>query len=599
MNTTLSTSRMRPQDFVALISLSVLLLIGFCWQIFYEPIRGEESRWSHGATIMLATGDWIVPRQQGEVFPERPPLNSWLIAAIAWATGSMNPLATRLPSVLATLLTSLWIYRYARTFLPIRYAFIAAGIFATFGQVLQLGRLGESEAVLTLFIAGSLFEWHRAFVLSKSTDNVSQQGSYQLWGWMIGFFLAGLAALTKGLQGPVYFVGITILFCLLNREWKWLFNWRAFVGCVVMLVTISAWCVPFVLSTDLESLRAVWTGLIQDRMTLGGLGQHAVSYPIETIGCLLPWSLLLVQLLYKDVRRGILDSHGLLLFLLVALFVSYPSVLLVTGARGRYYMPLYPVIAVLFAIIVRASEQSIQKIVANGFVRLEKMIALATLFGGIVVAFSESSLLAARIPWEFSLSQVVLYSSLLCVTGLFGLFRERITAGFFGTGSDIESQKYSPSTSVLSLLFVYAFVAIPLFTKHGDHVRELTTELKHQLPPNTELFSYGPVHHRFMYHWQAPIQQLPWPSDLEHAVRLGDYFCIDLNKADTDQVKVLGRGRSWTTVQGKLPFVWEEVARIPVDRELNDSHNWIVIGKFAKPEEVALRDRKTDERSIR
>ena len=39
-------------------------------------------------------------------------------------------------------------------------------------------------------------------------------------------------------------------------------------------------------------------------------------------------------------------------FLLVALAVTYPSVWLAAGARGRYFMPLYPCLAVLMGLVV-------------------------------------------------------------------------------------------------------------------------------------------------------------------------------------------------------------------------------------------------------
>ena len=62
-------------------------------------IRGEESRWARVAQEMLDTGDWIVPRQQGEPFPDRPPLNSWAMIAASQLTGELNLAAIRLPAV--------------------------------------------------------------------------------------------------------------------------------------------------------------------------------------------------------------------------------------------------------------------------------------------------------------------------------------------------------------------------------------------------------------------------------------------------------------------------------------------------------------------
>ncbi len=39
-------------------------------------------------------------------------------------------------------------------------------------------------------------------------------------------------------------------------------------------------------------------------------------------------------------------------FLLTSLCVTYPSVWFAVGARGRYFMPLYPIVAVLIGLVI-------------------------------------------------------------------------------------------------------------------------------------------------------------------------------------------------------------------------------------------------------
>ena len=53
---------------------------------------------------MLASGDFIVPRQQGLPFLSRPPVQNWAIALVSLVRGKTDPVAIRLPSVLAVLL---------------------------------------------------------------------------------------------------------------------------------------------------------------------------------------------------------------------------------------------------------------------------------------------------------------------------------------------------------------------------------------------------------------------------------------------------------------------------------------------------------------
>ena len=104
------------------------------------PIRGEETRRAMVAAEILRSGDWIVPRQQGAPFLSRPPVASWPIVWFARLVGDLNLAAVRLPTVIATLLTTLLVYAYSRQFMTRLGALSSGLIYGTFAQVLQLGR---------------------------------------------------------------------------------------------------------------------------------------------------------------------------------------------------------------------------------------------------------------------------------------------------------------------------------------------------------------------------------------------------------------------------------------------------------------------------
>ena len=192
-----------------LILLVLVAGLYFC-RLTDLTIRGEESRWARVAQEMLDTNDFIVPRQQGQPFLDRPPLNSWAIAVAAKLRGQLDLVAVRLPAATATLLIAALIYLYGRNYLTRLGAFAAAVAYPTMAQVLQLGRLAESDSLLALTMSAALFAWHYGY---------ERRGDLRL-AWCGGYAFAALAGLAKGPQGPIYFVAITTAFLALRRDWR-------------------------------------------------------------------------------------------------------------------------------------------------------------------------------------------------------------------------------------------------------------------------------------------------------------------------------------------------------------------------------------------
>lgn len=564
-----------------------------------QPIRGEESRWALGALEMMRTQDWIVPRQQGTVFPERPPLNSWLMALAASVMGSLSPLAVRLPSLLATIATSVLLYHYVRRWRSANEAACVALIYPTLGQVLQLGHLGESEAVLTALIAGSLLLWHSAWLDQRP-----------LQAWIVGFSLAALAALTKGLQGPIYFLAVTSVYLAIELRFqalRTLVDPRWWCGLILMLVLIAAWAIPFVMDTDLQAFRDIWAGLIVDRVGWSGWLEHLTSYPLEILGCWLPWSLFLVPLTYPQVRAGLKAMHVPLKFALIALAMTFPSVWLVTGARGRYFMPLAPMAAiVLGTIVITLWNQRHSLPIAQAWWRFVRIIGLigVALAAAITIDLSQGSLGWVSSAWLPSPTLVAVSTAL----GGIALLLFPLLAGRTAklAGSETSGQQPPDETpvslrldrvwqlsflgSVLLVGWIQAATLINLERSDSRLLVERIEQVRELLPDHAKVVSFGPVHHRFGYLWGTPIMMQSWPSPQSPLPDDVDWFVLDFQPTDSPLVRVSGRGRTWGSTSGTLPFSWEVVASVPIDFEGGNSHNWVIVGRILRdPEGNAIR----------
>ena len=561
---------------VAFLVLVVSALYGA--RLADQPIVGEESRWATAARKMLATGDWIVPRQQGVVFPERPPMTMWLMAVVGYFRGDVDAIAIRLPSVVAILLTTLLVYGYTRALVSGFAALVAALAYATMAQVLQIGRMGESEAVFTLLVSASLLVWHLGYT----------RGWRPLATWPLGFACAALAALVKGPQAPVYFVAITATYLAVRRDWRYLVSWPYAVGVAVFFAIIAAWQIPFYFATDLHSVAATWAGLAADRVRLAGLAKHMVAYPLETFACLLPWSPILVALAKRETRALVADQWPLVAFLLVALAVAYPTVWIVAGAQGRYFMPLYPLVAVLVGLVIDRCSVA----VAGRYPRRAwHQFLLCT--GTLIAVLSIVTLIPAK--WALGSYQPLWFRMALVPLALaaaWALWRCYQTS--------------TPNTRLLAVAAIAAFAGIAqggvmmnAKIARWNDPSAAVARVKELIGSATPLVSLTAIDHRFAYFYRDPIAELDWPREAGDLPPGVDYFCFMRNPGDTARRREAGRGRHWTKTPGTLPFAWEEVATLCVERRLRDRPQMIVVlGRVVEPRTAMVSDATAPQRGI-
>lgn len=552
----------------ALIALLVTTL--YIVRLTDQPVVGEESRWASGALEMLATGDWIVPRQQGQPFPERPPMTMWLMAIVGYFVGDVDLVAVRLPSVIAIVLTSLLIYAYARTLISTFTAFVAALAYASMGQVLQIGRMGESEAVFTLFVSASLLAWHLGYLRQWPP----------LLNWCVGFSCAALAALVKGPQAPVYFVAITAVYLAYGRDWRYLFSWQFIAGGALFTAIIAAWQIPFYLATDWQTVMATWTGLTADRIALSGLLEHIAAYPLETFACLLPWSPILFALAKRETRDLLADQWPVLSFILIAVSIAYPTVWFVAGAQARYFMPLYPLIAVVIGLVIERCS-----IAALGRYPRRAWHQFLLLSSTLIAAVSVAALL--QFEWALGPYQPAWFSLAL------SLFAAATLAAL--------THCYRQNTAQSRALAVVAIALFAGIAQAGALMNVNITrwndpsvgvgQIRDLVSRTAPLVSLTPIDHRFAYLYREPITELSWPREVDDLPENVEYFCFMRDPQDTAQSRCAGRGRSWTTTPGTLPFAWEEVATLCIERRLrNRPQITVVLGRVTKPRIATISD---------
>jgi 4-amino-4-deoxy-L-arabinose transferase-like glycosyltransferase len=264
----------------------------------YRPALLDDADATHAeaAREMLARGDYITLHVNGVRYLEKAPLPYWL-AALSYRTFGVSEFATRLPSVLAILLSvilaSVWaLHAFGRR------AGVYAGLFvATSVGFYLFTRIFIPEALLSLCIGASLYFFLTALEARGKSP----------WRWYAGYVSVALAVLAKGLIGIV-FVGLSAAgYLLWSREWR---RWKEFrfAGGLGLFMLIAA---PWHILAGIRNPGFFWLYFVNEHV-LRFLGKRypmdynklpALAYWGLTLVWLFPWSLFLA-LMFRRRGRG-------------------------------------------------------------------------------------------------------------------------------------------------------------------------------------------------------------------------------------------------------------------------------------------------------
>jgi len=526
-------------------------------------IRGEEPRRATVAKEMLATGEWIVPRIQGHPFLSRPPLQNWSIALFSTLTGGIDRLAMRLPSALAVLFTVLLVYWYSGHFLRRAGAFAAAVAFSTMAQVMELGRLGETEALFTLFVGASLLVWHLGYAKSWPAPMV----------WMAGYGLAALGALTKGTQAPVYFVGAVCLFLVLRRDWGWLFGRPHLAGILLFVVVIGLWGIPFVVETGWDGVRSMLFTEVGYRFTdtsLSAVFSHLVAYPFQLLLCMLPWSMALVCFWHRSSRSGAEGASPAVAFAMISLIVAFPTCWIPPGAHERYMMPLYPLVAVLIGVALQRCYDSRPGSTLDRWHRALCVAMAASMFGvGLTILGLSLWSTPDDQMWAQPRAFAVVYAVLAAGAAGLVLWSGRGRGG-------VRHQCGLLAVGVFMGLSVTG-VFVNTLDRQSVDTPGAIAELERNLPTDHRMVSLGPVNPLFGFLYPHRIDRI---DRLDDALLLenGTFFCFNAMQPLPADAR-------------SLPFPWREVAAVSVARRLDQLDDLVVVvGRYDSDLSVAPGD---------
>ena len=195
----------------------------------------DEPRFGRAAVEMLRTGDLLVPRFDGQLRPDKPPLVYWLMMpSIGWL--GATDLAVRIPSILASLITALATFHIGRNLGGREVGVNAAVVGAWMPLPLVLGTAATADATMMAGISVSL-----AVLVDQAIHGAHRKHLPLLtlalsWAW-----------LAKGPVGPLIFLLASTWASIAGRQSlelgrRW---WRTVaIASLISVVIFLGWAIP-------------------------------------------------------------------------------------------------------------------------------------------------------------------------------------------------------------------------------------------------------------------------------------------------------------------------------------------------------------------
>ncbi len=345
--------------------LLILCLLASVLVLFFYNLGGwdlwnpDEPRYAQVAREMVVDGNWILPRLNNRIYPDKPPVFFWLIALSYAVSGEVSSCAARFPSALAGVLGVLITYLIGRKLKSARAGLISALMLLTSMEYFWLGRRANLDMTLTLFILAALFFFYKGY----------RDTSPRLY--YLSYLFIGLATLTKGPVGFILPLLTVITYFSVKKDLNAVKKVIFHPGLILFFALIFAWLIPSVLAGGREYLDEIIFKQVLGRVYESWSHEEPIYYYFLSFPpMLIPWVFFLPSaLLYAFSSRRRSSGEDTLFsaawFIVVFVFFSFCS-----GKRTLYLLPLVPACALMVGCLWDRFFDTDGKDAVSGLVRI-------------------------------------------------------------------------------------------------------------------------------------------------------------------------------------------------------------------------------------
>lgn len=477
----------KSNRFLVVCSIILMVLLAAGGIIAQKPFEGHECYVTVTARQMVDSGDWVVPRFNGEVRLQKTPLNYWLVAAMGKITGSINEITARIPSELLALLLTAGIIYFAGNRIGIRCAAVCALVWITSLACFRYGQSARPEMSLTCFTAISMLSFY-----SGLNEKVRKK---QIAFFAIFWISLSLAMLAKG-PAPLPMVGVPLfVYFIYSRKWKMIGKILPIAGVLIFLAIIIPW--PMALMSRLAEASgetntlAFWKREFIDRFTGShDAGSKPIYYYIPVMFQLMaPWVFFVPMALISPFHKIWGEKRKAMMFLWIWFVCDVIFMSISGGKRTHYILPAMPAMAILIGIIIEDivfTKIAFTEMFASRVIKSHFLVLAAAAIAVLVYA-------AIKKPVALLAGPLIAASVLFCAM-YFKRQRKDVALVLFFTA-------YS-----LILATGYCFFIAP--ESEWEISKQFASDVAGEIPANEPVISYGRVTPRFVHYFgkDAPLE---------------------------------------------------------------------------------------------
>ncbi len=500
------------------IGLAAVVLISGFWGLGGKSFWAShmESRRAEIAKQMVVTGDYIIPKVNGEKIFTKPPLFYWMIAASYKITGKINELSSRLPAIVFGFATLLLVFLVGAKVYDRETGLVAVAVLCTSYLFAHYTRLAELDIPFTFFISLSFY----LLILLRAGDFSARPLGILFWiAVALGFMVKGPFALLFPLASYLALVAF-------EKEGKLAYVKKLFSpwGILVFLLIVLPW---FIYVIFFDDAWVIFNEETLQRVTSSRGKNHSLFFYLASLSNFLPWAFLLPFALfwafYRERKSGAMVISWFVSSIIVASIISAKNI--------HYILPLYPAMAIIVGrYIVAHIKEDLGEVRGLDVVTSWLGMLISFIVTAAFVAFPFAPLFTKEVP-PINMPLSVL---LIAVTSFLT----------WKTFQDMRSHKRGLlwlkvfSGLFILLMFTYAF-AVPNLNSRNSH-KNFIINVKRVISPETEIVMYNMENFQVPFYLDRNAPSLWGQKELESFSikmrnRNNGYFVItrerDLNEA--------------------------------------------------------------------